>query len=120
MANEQKTVAASKQWTIDWRDLANGVVMAVYGAVGSQIYALLVAWATSTGYVWDVQQLILLGKGAGFAAGIYLIKKFTERSKIVVINPPKETVENVKEAKKNNEPVNVEVTTPLTQSPSTN
>lgn len=120
MATETKTVAASKRWTIDWRDLANGIVMAVYGAVGSQVYALLVAWATSTGYVWDVQQLILLGKGAAFAAGIYLIKKFTERSKIVVINPPKEIIADVKEANKNNEPVNVEVTTPLTQNTSSN
>lgn len=112
---EQKTVAASKRWTIDWRDLANGLVMAVYGAVGSQVYAIAVAWATSTSYVWDVPQLILLAKGAGFAAAIYLVKKFTERSKLVVLNPPKETVESVKEAKKNDEPVIVSVETPTIQ-----
>lgn len=117
---EQKTVAASKRWTIDWRDLINGLAMAIYAAVGTQVAQILWSWATTYKYEWDIPQLIIMGKFAAVTAAGYLFKKFTEKSKIIVINPPAQVVDNVKEAKKNDEPVIVSVETPTIQTPSKN
>lgn len=112
---EQKTVVASKRWTIDWRDLLNGLAMAVYAAVGTQVAQIIWAWATTYKYEWDIPQLILMGKFALATAVAYLFKKFKEKSRLILINPSKQTVESVKEAKKNDEPVIVSVETPTIQ-----
>lgn len=95
MATTQ-TAAGSKRYTIDWRDIANGLIMAVWGAVGGQVYAIIVAWASSVNYHFDRASLIITAKGAAFASVVYLAKKFTERSKIILLNPSKEDVKAVK------------------------
>lgn len=96
MAQEQKTVVASKRWNIDWRDLLNGAIMAVYGAVGTQIIAIVMEWISSPGWSVNFASLQTTAKGAAAAIAGYLFKKFTERSKIIITNPPQRLVAAVK------------------------
>lgn len=96
MAQEQKTVVASKRWNIDWRDLLNGAIMAVYGAVGTQIVSIVMEWVSNPGWSVNLASLQTTAKGAAAAIGAYLFKKFTERSKIILTAPPQQLVKAVK------------------------
>lgn len=87
---EQTTVTSSSQFSLNWRDILRGAVMAALGAAAGLVLGMLQAEEV----VFDWTKV---WQGAAAAAVAYLVKNFFDAPKIVIVNPPKEAVEAVKD-----------------------
>lgn len=95
MANTT-TVVASKKWWLNARDFLNGLLMSVLGAVVGLITELITIWINTDGFHVDKVRLAFIAKTAIAAAITYLIKKFLDPQKIIVINPTTDAIAKVK------------------------
>lgn len=89
------TIVTSGRFTLNLRDLANGLIVAVLGAVVPIIYATI-----NTGslvFDWPT-----IGKAAAIAGIGYLLKNFFTPEKIVVEEPTKAQVDTVKHGENTN------------------
>ena len=65
----------SKLWSINWKDILSGFLVAVIGAVLTSSLEILTALQTDTEY--DLMNALkLAGIGAALAGVSYLVKKF--------------------------------------------
>ena len=87
---EQTTVTSSEQFSWNWKDLVNGALMAAGGAV----VGLLIGMLNAEDVVFDWTKIWQTGLAAAL---VYLAKNFFDKPKIVIVNPPKEAVQAVKD-----------------------
>ena len=87
---EQTTVTSSEQYSLSWRDLARGAFMAAGGAVVGLVIGMLQAQEV----VFDWTKIWQTGLAAAL---VYLGKNYFDKPKIVIVNPPKEAVQAVKD-----------------------
>lgn len=87
---EQTTVTSSEQFSWNWKDLANGALMAAGGAV----VGLLIGMLSAEQVVFDWTKIWQTGVAAAL---VYLAKNFFDKPKIVIVNPTKADVKAVKE-----------------------
>lgn len=87
---EQTTVTSSEQFSLNWRDVLRGAVMAALGAAAGLVLGMLNAQEV----VFDWNKV---WQGAAAAAVAYLVKNFFDAPKIVIVNPTKADVKAVKE-----------------------
>jgi len=84
------TVTTSKQFTLNFRDVLKGLIMAVILPVVNVIYQSIEAGS----FEFDWKRIGLLAAG-GFIA--YIIKNFLTPAEIVMTDVKKETIEAVKD-----------------------
>lgn len=84
------TVTTSQRFTLNFRDVLKGLIMAVILPV-----LTIIQTSISAGSLTFDWKLIGLTAAGGFVA--YIIKNFLSPAEIIVTNPSKETVEAVKE-----------------------
>lgn len=84
------TVTTSNQFTLNSRDVLKGLIMAVILPV-----LTIIQTSVSNGELTFNFKAIAIAAISGFIA--YIIKNFLSPAEIVITNPPKETVDAVKE-----------------------
>ena len=87
MANE---VTTSKQFSINWRDIAKGVLVSAVSAVLTAIYAAL----TVVPFSIDFKQMAIVGLTAGLA---YLLKNFVTPTQTVITGTPQPSPKAISE-----------------------
>lgn len=88
---------ASARYQLTNNDWYQGLKMAIGGAVGAQLYAIFAQWSASDTFTGiDKHSLMMAAKGAIFAGGIYLAKRFVQKPDIIIKNPSAEAVNAVK------------------------
>ena len=79
---EDKTVVTSKQFSLDWRDAAKGLLMAVLGAIIAVVETSIDAGI----FHFDLQAIWKTALAAGVA---YLAKNFVTKSEVKTPSEPK-------------------------------
>ena len=90
---EQTTVTSSEQFSLNWRDLVRGTIVAAIGAAAGLVLGMLQA----EDVVFNWTKVWQTAAAAGVA---YLIKNFFDKPTITIVNPPKEAVQAVKDGAK--------------------
>jgi len=90
---EQTVTTSPGAWKLNSRDFIRGLLMAVIGAVISIAYDSINAG--NFDFNWSA-----LGKGALVAGLSYLLKNLGTPSEIVIVNPPAQQLEDVKNGDK--------------------
>lgn len=87
---QTQTTQTNKQYTLNWRDMLRGLLIAVVTASLTGVYEAITQCGISC---IDWKQTGGIALAAGLA---YLIKNFFTPTEIVVVNPPPEQVAAVK------------------------
>lgn len=86
------TTQTNQQYTLNWKDVARGLLMAVIGAV---LTFLQTSFASGeVVFEWNKIFNVAIIAGVG-----YLLKNFFTPSEIVIVDPPKAVIKEVKEGK---------------------
>lgn len=93
MPNTQTTVQTNKQFTINYRDAARGLLIAVLTSVLGVIYGAIFQGGFAN---IDWNKVLEFAALSGLS---YLIKNYFTPSEIVINNPPQEEIEAVKKNK---------------------
>lgn len=93
MANK---VIVSKQWTLDWRDLAKTWVMLVLLPIGQSVIELIKTNGSFKGIDWDN-----ILTSTAVATFLFLAQRFGAPAKVITTYPTNEKAEAIAEEIKN-------------------
>jgi hypothetical protein len=92
MATHTPTTQTNKQYTLNYRDVLRGLLIAVLTAVTTTIYEAITQPGGFDAIEW--KEVGAIGVAAGLS---YLLKNFFTPTEIVVVNPPQQALTAIHE-----------------------
>lgn len=95
MSTQQSTIVTSEQGKINWRDVGRGLLITVISAFIGSLSQGLETWFQTDTFAIDTVMLVRSVKFAISAGLSYIVLNVFSASKVLLINPPKNVIDQV-------------------------